>query len=98
MKVYPARFWGANVTIIANRDALLQLKQTIDAALNNEPDYNYEEYYGDDAKYSVNVKCLTDEATLVALEALPPHYDDGEIQLTQDEINIIYDFMREDNA
>jgi hypothetical protein len=94
MKVYPAKFWGDDVTIIANRDALLQLKKTIDAALNNEPDYDYQYYYCDDNNYAINVKCLSDEATSVAIDVLPPHYDD-DIQLTDEELSIINSFYHE---
>jgi hypothetical protein len=94
MKVYPAKFWGDNVSIIANRDALLQLKKTIDAALNDEPDYDYEEFFSDDAKYCVNVKCLSDEATVVAIDVLPEHYED-DIKLTEEEQNIINSFYHE---
>jgi hypothetical protein len=94
MKVYPAQFWGDNVTIIANRDALLQLKKTIEAALNDEPDYDYEEFFCDNAKYCVNVKCLSDEATAVAIDVLPEHYED-DIKLTEEEQNIINSFYHE---
>lgn len=96
MKVYPAQFWGDNVTIIANRDALLQLKKTIDAALNDEPDYDYEEFFCDNAKYCVNVKCLSDEATVVALDVLPEHYED-DIKFTEEEVDIITKFMNEND-
>jgi hypothetical protein len=95
MKVYPAKFWGDNVTIIANRNALLQLKKTIDAALNNEPDYDYEYYFCDDNNYAINVKCLSDDATHVAIDVLPAHYDDGDMKLTEEEEDIINNFYHE---
>jgi hypothetical protein len=90
LKVYPAKFWHGDVTIVGNRIGLTKLKEAIEKALLGElGDALVQE--SDGCEYIVYPKMYDGDLLDDEWTRFPLHYDDGEI--TQEEEDFLSKFL-----